>query len=86
MKRLALGIVLLMICSVGFAKDYTVTVDDKYVEYFEKAFANEDFTPAEWLAMQAINLADQVINKEYLQKTVTDKTRDEKIAEIEKEK
>lgn len=66
------------------AKQYVVVVDDKYVEYFEKAFVSEKVTPSEWLGMQALNLADQIINQEYVNKTMTNKTRDEKIDAIKK--
>lgn len=67
-----------------FAKEYKVEVDEKIVPYFEKAFVGEKVTPSEWLNMQAVNLADRGINQAYIKKIVEDKTRRQKIAEIEK--
>ena len=83
MKNLTIAIILtLLISSVCLAKEYKVELDDKYVVYFEEAFIKEDFTPEEWLSMQALNLADQSINQDYIQKNITGKTRDQKISDI----
>jgi len=84
MKKFILVLTLLLICSVSFAKEYRVTLDDKYVPYFEKQFEGETCTPEEWLEAQMLNEADKEINRDLLKQAVWSKTRDEKISEIEK--
>ncbi len=85
MKRIVCMLAVLAIASVASAKEYTVVVDDKYVPYFEAAFADEttisggELTPEEWLAMQAMNTVDMVINQAFIKKEIVGKTRDEKI-------
>lgn len=85
MKKLILiSILLVFVSSSVFAKTYKVEVDDSVVPYFEKAFEGEQITPSEWLGLQAVNLADSVINRAYTNKVVEGKSRKDKIKEIEK--
>jgi len=82
MKYVSLVLSIMLLCGIAMAKDYTVSVDETIIPYFEGAFEGEEVTPEEWLGMQAVNLADQVINREYIEKTVRSKTRQEKIDAI----
>lgn len=83
MRIFLISLLGLFVIGSVFAKDYTVKVDDKIVPYFEKAL-DDDITPEEWLALQVLNQADRNITVEL--KKAAPKSRDEKIAELEKDK
>ena len=84
MKKL-IGLVLSLVLFSGmvYAKTYEVVVDDTVAVYFEQSL-DKDITPEVWLGLQAINSADRIIANEYIKKMITDKSRTEKITEIEK--
>ena len=71
----------ILLQGVALAKSYTVIVSDEIVPYFEKSL-DKDITPERWLSLQAINEADQQIDKEY--NSTLKKTRDDKITELKK--
>ena len=84
MKKL-IGFVLSLVLFSGIAhaKTYEVVVDDTVAVYFEQSL-DADITPEVWLSLQAVNSADRIISNEYIEKMVTDKSREDKITEIEK--
>ena len=87
MKTLLIMVFILSIAIPALAKDYTVTLDDKLVPYFEKiVMGEEEMTPEEWLTSQAEKKADEAINYEYRNKILKKISRDKKIADIKKEK
>jgi hypothetical protein len=83
MKKIFI-VVSILLASMVQAKDYTVTLDDKYVPYFEAKEEVSEIGAEEWFRLQAINEADKMIDKKYLK--IKAKNRDEKISELEKKK
>jgi len=82
MKILLAVILSLVIVGQAQAKEYKVTLDDKYVPYFEKQESVAEVGAVEWLRLQAMNAADKVINTDYHKTRKSN--RDDKIDEIKK--
>jgi len=82
-KLISLVLSLVLFSGMVYAKTYEVTVDDTIAVYFEQSL-DADITPEVWLSLQAVNSADRIISNEYIEKMVTDKSREDKITEIEK--